>query len=53
MLLNAETTLLTQRRQAIELQARAIDARIALIRALGGGYSAEPGATQLAASSGS
>jgi NodT family efflux transporter outer membrane factor (OMF) lipoprotein len=36
--LNAEATVLTQRRQAADLKARAIDTQIALIRALGGGY---------------
>jgi NodT family efflux transporter outer membrane factor (OMF) lipoprotein len=36
--LNAEATVLTQRRLAADLKARAIDVQIALIRALGGGY---------------
>jgi NodT family efflux transporter outer membrane factor (OMF) lipoprotein len=40
--LNAETTVLTQRRQATDLKARAIDQQITLIRALGGGYVADP-----------
>ena len=36
--LNAETSVLTQRRQAVDLNARALDNRVALIRAMGGGY---------------
>lgn len=36
--LNAETTVLAQRRLAADLRARALDAQITLIRALGGGY---------------
>jgi NodT family efflux transporter outer membrane factor (OMF) lipoprotein len=39
--LNAESTVLNQRRFATDLKARALDVQIALIRALGGGY-AEP-----------
>jgi NodT family efflux transporter outer membrane factor (OMF) lipoprotein len=39
--LNAESTVLNQRRQAADLKARALDTQIALIRALGGGYVAE------------
>ena len=42
--LNAEATVLAQRRQSADLQARALDAQIALIRSLGGGYT-NPGAT--------
>jgi NodT family efflux transporter outer membrane factor (OMF) lipoprotein len=38
--LNAESGVLNQRRQAADLKARAWDAQIALIRALGGGYAA-------------
>ncbi|HSV83315.1 MAG TPA: efflux transporter outer membrane subunit [Ramlibacter sp.] len=38
--LTAETAVLNQRRQAVDLAARALDARVALHRALGGGYSA-------------
>jgi NodT family efflux transporter outer membrane factor (OMF) lipoprotein len=38
--LNAEAGVLNQRRQAVDLKARAWDAQIALIRALGGGYAA-------------
>jgi len=38
--LNAELQLLLQRRQALELAARALDTHLALIRALGGGYQA-------------
>jgi len=44
--LNAETTVLNQRRQAVDLTARALDTQVALMRALGGGYRAElPAAT--------
>ena len=39
--LNAESNLLNQRRQAVDLKARALDVQIALIRAVGGGYNAE------------
>lgn len=38
--LNAESTVLTQRRLAVDLGARALDTQVALIHALGGGYSA-------------
>jgi NodT family efflux transporter outer membrane factor (OMF) lipoprotein len=37
--LNAESSVLNQRRLAADLKARAIDTQIALIRSLGGGYS--------------
>lgn len=36
--LAAETAVLAQRRQAVDLSARALDTQVALIRALGGGY---------------
>ncbi|AKJ30005.1 efflux transporter outer membrane subunit [Caldimonas brevitalea] len=36
--LSAETRLLAQRRETTELKARALDTQVALIRALGGGY---------------
>ncbi|WP_342590548.1 efflux transporter outer membrane subunit [Rhodoferax aquaticus] len=39
--LSAETAVLAQRRQAVDLNARVLDTQIQLIRALGGGYSAE------------
>ena len=39
--LNAESSVLNQRRQAVDLKARALDVQIALIRALGGGYSTD------------
>jgi outer membrane protein TolC len=39
--LNAEASVLTQRRLAADLKARAVDTQIALIRALGGGYVAD------------
>lgn len=38
VLLQAETSVLAQRRQALELRARALSAQAALARALGGGY---------------
>jgi NodT family efflux transporter outer membrane factor (OMF) lipoprotein len=47
-LLNAENAVLAQRRQAVDLQARALTAQVALIRALGGGYLSEPGPTTVA-----
>ncbi|MCZ8256530.1 MAG: efflux transporter outer membrane subunit, partial [Polaromonas sp.] len=43
--LTAETSVLAQRRQAVDLAARALDTQVALIRALGGGYAAAPVAT--------
>jgi NodT family efflux transporter outer membrane factor (OMF) lipoprotein len=39
--LNSEQALLIQRRQAIDLNARALDTQVALMRALGGGYQAD------------
>ena len=39
--LTAETNVLSQRRQAVDLGARALDTQVALIRALGGGYQAD------------
>ncbi|MEY4344424.1 MAG: hypothetical protein RL032_256 [Pseudomonadota bacterium] len=36
--LSAETAVLNQRRQAVDLTARALDTQVQLIRALGGGY---------------
>ncbi len=39
--LSAETGVLNQRRQADDLDARALDTQVALIRALGGGYHAD------------
>lgn len=38
VVLNAETSVLSQRRQAADLLARTLDTQIALMRALGGGY---------------
>lgn len=38
VLIQAESTVLSQRRQALDLQARALAAQAALARALGGGY---------------
>lgn len=40
--LSAESTVLAQRRQAVDLKARTLDTQIALIRALGGGYVPDP-----------
>ena len=40
--LTAETNVLAQRRQAVDLSARALDTQVALIRALGGGYVPSP-----------
>ena len=42
VVLNAETTVLGQRRIAADLKARELDTQIALIRALGGGYRDDP-----------
>jgi NodT family efflux transporter outer membrane factor (OMF) lipoprotein len=39
--LTAETAVLSQRRMAVDLAARALDIQVALMRALGGGYHAE------------
>jgi outer membrane protein TolC len=39
--LTAETAVLAQRRLGVDLAARALDARVALYRALGGGYAAD------------
>jgi len=40
--LTAETNVLAQRRQAVDLAARKLDNQVALMRALGGGYQAAP-----------
>jgi NodT family efflux transporter outer membrane factor (OMF) lipoprotein len=45
VVLNAEAPVLNQRRAAADLQARALDSQIGLIRALGGGYGADAEAT--------
>jgi NodT family efflux transporter outer membrane factor (OMF) lipoprotein len=50
--LNAEASVLTQRRLAADLKARAIDGQILLIRALGGGYQPEADAPARTASAG-
>jgi NodT family efflux transporter outer membrane factor (OMF) lipoprotein len=39
--LNAETAVLSQRSQSVDLAARALDTQVALLRALGGGYQAD------------
>ena len=44
--LTAETSVLAQRRQAVDLSARALDTQVALIRALGGGDMPAPTAGQ-------
>jgi outer membrane protein TolC len=46
VVLNSENALLVQRRLDIDLNARALDTQVALMRALGGGYQADlPSAT--------
>lgn len=40
--LSAETNVLAQRRTSVDLKARGLDANLQLIRALGGGYAAQP-----------
>ncbi|HEY4067065.1 MAG TPA: TolC family protein, partial [Burkholderiaceae bacterium] len=50
--LNAETTVLTQRRLAADLKARAVDVQILLIRALGGGYTPDSDGMAQTASAG-
>jgi NodT family efflux transporter outer membrane factor (OMF) lipoprotein len=42
--LTAETSVLAQRRLAVDLASRALDTQVALMHALGGGYRAEPAA---------
>jgi NodT family efflux transporter outer membrane factor (OMF) lipoprotein len=42
IVLNTEGQWLAQRRQAVDLQARQVDARVALLQALGGGWSSTP-----------
>ena len=42
--LTAETSVLAQRRQAVDLSARSLDTQVTLIRALGGGYVPSPAA---------
>ncbi len=52
--LTAETSVLAQRRLAVDLSVRALDTQVALMRALGGGYGASataPGTTKTPASS--
>jgi NodT family efflux transporter outer membrane factor (OMF) lipoprotein len=43
--LSAETALLNQRRQTVDLQARALSTQVALVRALGGGFAPDAPAT--------
>jgi len=47
--LAAETAVLSQRRLAVDLAARALDAQVGLVRALGGGYSPDRASPALAA----
>ncbi|MEH3087864.1 MAG: efflux transporter outer membrane subunit [Xylophilus ampelinus] len=47
--LTAETGVLVQRRQAVDLAARALDAQVGLARALGGGYVADAAAAAVPA----
>ena len=47
--LGAELSVINQRRQAVDLQARALDTQVALIRALGGGYGGDAELPTLAA----
>ncbi|MET0544206.1 MAG: efflux transporter outer membrane subunit [Variovorax sp.] len=47
--LTAETTVLLQRRQGVDLAARALDAQVGLARALGGGWQPPADATSTAA----
>mgnify|MGYP000861918979 CR=1 FL=1 len=49
--LAAETAVLTQRRQAVDLAARALDTQVQLIRALGGGFQADTAPTDTLSSS--
>ena len=44
--LTAETSVLTQRRQAVDLAGRALETQVALMHALGGGYAPEPSSGQ-------
>lgn len=46
--LTAETAVLQQRREAVELAARRLDTQVSLVRALGGGYRPDPAATDVA-----
>jgi NodT family efflux transporter outer membrane factor (OMF) lipoprotein len=48
VVLGAESQVLAQRRQAVALQARALDVRVALMHALGGGWSDDTAAVQTA-----
>ena len=48
VVLNAEASVLNQRRLATDLKARALDTQVALIRSLGGGYTTPPVRSALA-----
>jgi NodT family efflux transporter outer membrane factor (OMF) lipoprotein len=47
--LTAESTVLAQRRQSVELAARALDVQVGLARALGGGYVPTPSSSLISA----
>ncbi len=49
LVLSTESQVLVQQRQAVALQARALDTRLALMHALGGGWSDDTASLQLAA----
>ena len=49
VVLNAESQLLAQRRLAIDLRARQFDTRVALMKALGGGWTDDTAALSVAA----
>lgn len=49
IVLNAESQLLVQRRAAVDLQARQLDSRVSLVKALGGGWAEQPQAVAQAA----
>ena len=46
---SAETAVLNQRRLAVDLAGRALDTRVQLARALGGGFAADDATRRLAA----
>ena len=47
--LTAESTVLAQRRQSVDLAARALDVQVGLARALGGGYVPTPSSSLISA----
>ena len=46
-MLNAESQVITQRRLGVDLQARQLDTRIALMKALGGGWNDDTASLQV------